>query len=118
MQRNYKLFLKDMLLCAQKVQRYTQDLSYDHFSNDELVIDATVRNLEIIGEAAKNIPEAMRKEHPDLPWREMARFRDVLIHHYFGVRLETVWDVVQNEIPALLVQLETILATTGSKDIQ
>lgn len=118
MQREYVLFLKDMLSCAQKVQRYNLHLDYEAFVNNELVVDATLRNLEVVGEAAKNVPQDIRDSYPNVPWRAMARFRDVVAHHYFGVKLETVWDVVQNEIPLLLTELEAMLALEEKKRLE
>ena len=106
MPRNYLLYLKDMNTSAQKVKRYTQNLTFADFEQAEQTIDATLHNLEIIGEAAKSIPEEMRAKYPNIAWRSIARFRDVLAHHYFGVRLETVWDIVENEIPLLLTELD------------
>ena len=74
------------------------------------MIDATLHNLEIIGEAAKNIPQAVRASYPDIPWRNLARFRDVIAHHYFGINLETVWDIIKNELPTLLSRLDKVIA--------
>jgi len=69
-----------------------------------------LRNLEIIGEAVKNISESTRKKYPDVKWRKIAGFRDIVAHEYFGVNDETVWDIVENEIPALIEIVKTILA--------
>ncbi len=112
MPRSTRLFLEDMRGAAQKVQRYTQGYDFERFRGDEQVIDATLHNLQIMGEAAKNIPAEVREQHPAIPWRSLARFRDVLAHHYFGIRLETVWDVVENEIPVLLPELQSALDQT------
>ena len=102
MARNYLLYLKDMQASAQKVQSYTKGIDIETFQEAEQTIDATFHNLQIIGEAAKNIPEEVRAPYPAVPWRSMAQFRDVVAHHYFGVRLETVWDVVENELPLII----------------
>ena len=112
MPRSTRLFLEDMQSAAQKVQRYTQGFDFETFRESEQVIDATLHNLQIMGEAAKNIPATVREQHPTIPWRSLARFRDVLAHQYFGIRLETVWDVVKNELPALLPELQDVLDQT------
>jgi uncharacterized protein with HEPN domain len=80
MARNYLLYLKDMQASAQKVQTYTRGLDIKTFQEAEQTIDATLHNLQIIGEAAKNIPEEVRAKYPGIPWRSMARFRDVVAH--------------------------------------
>ena len=113
MPRSSYLFLKDMLHSARKVQHYTQNFTFETFSENEQVIDATLHNLQIMGEAAKNVSAEVRERHPAIPWRSLARFRDVLAHHYFGIRLETIWDVVENEIPVLLPELQSVIEQTA-----
>ena len=115
MPRNALLFLKDMRVAAQKIKRYTQASTFASYSQDEQKIDATLHNLEVIGEAAKNIPQDIRENYPTIPWRNMARFRDVIAHHYFGINLETVWDIVENELPTLLSGLDTVIADEEAK---
>ncbi|CAN5851259.1 DUF86 domain-containing protein [soil metagenome] len=117
MPRNTLLFLKDMRVAAQKIKRYTQSSTFESYRQDEQMIDATLHNLEIIGEAAKNIPQDTRSSYPDIPWRNMARFRDVIAHHYFGINLETVWDIVENELPNLLSELDTVIADEETKEV-
>jgi len=78
-------FLQDILEAVKRIGRYGQDLSYENFMENIKTQDAVVRNLEIIGEAVKNIPFSLREKYPDIPWAEMAGIRDRLIHHYFGV---------------------------------
>jgi uncharacterized protein with HEPN domain len=85
------------------------DLTGDRFMTDETLRRAFVRSLEIIGEAAKKIPESFRAQHPGVEWRVMAGMRDRLIHNYFGVDYQLVWDVVQNRIPELRRQIASIL---------
>ncbi len=77
--------------------------------SDTMVQDATIRNLEIVGEAAKRVTEEFRTNHSDVPWSRMAGMRDILIHHYMGVDLETVWDVVANRLDEIEVHLVSIL---------
>ena len=87
----------------------SQGVTSTDFATDETLQRAFVRSLEIIGEAAKKVPDSFRAEHPDIAWRAMAGMRDRLIHDYFGVDYEIVWDVVRNHIPDLRRQIATIL---------
>ena len=84
-------------------------MTYKKFVNDDLHFDAVLRNLEIIGEAVKNVSEETRQKYPQIKWRKIAGFRDIVAHGYFGVNDETVWDIVENEIPVLLTTIKTML---------
>jgi uncharacterized protein with HEPN domain len=84
-------------------------MTYKDFVHDELHFDAVLRNLEIIGEAVKNISEETRNKYPAIKWRKIAGFRDIVAHGYFGVNDETVWDIVNNEIPVLLAAIKNII---------
>ncbi len=100
MLRDYSLFLADMLESSEKIMRYTKDLSRESFVQNELVFDATMRNLEIIGEAAKHIHDAIKQQYP-IEWRKMSGLRDIIIHAYFGIDEEIVWNVVSHHVPTL-----------------
>lgn len=89
-------------------------LTYDDFVGDETLKRAFTRSIEIIGEATKNVPESFRTQHPDIEWRSIAGMRDKLIHHYFGVDYEIVWDVIVNKIPILHQQIKQILSAEES----
>ena len=109
MSRNESLYLEDIQKSCEKVLRFTKGMTYKDFVYDELHFDAVLHNLEIIGEAVKNISESKRKAYPNVKWRKIAGFRDIVAHEYFGVNEETVWDIVENEIPALLKIVKTML---------
>jgi len=105
--RDYILFMEDILTCIEKIKRYTSNASFEEFCESEMAVDAVIRNLEIIGEAVKKIPEEIRKKYADVEWKEAAGFRDVLIHDYFGIDLEAVWDTLRNNIPSFKKKIVT-----------
>ncbi|MCD6081228.1 MAG: DUF86 domain-containing protein [Candidatus Omnitrophica bacterium] len=107
--RNFKLYLKDILDAIAKIEEYTKDLSYEKFAEDNMVIDAVIRNFEIIGEASKNIPEEIKTSYPDIPWKEMAGMRDKVIHEYFGIDLDIVWKTIKARLSSLKESLLKIL---------
>ena len=109
MPQDYKVYMEDILAAAEKVIRYTTGLSPENFVQDEKTFDAVIRNLEIIGEAVKNIPDDVRKQFPDIEWKKIAGLRDILIHEYFGIDVEIVWDVITNKLPSLKRDVREIL---------
>lgn len=92
-----------------RIEQYTAQ-GRKAFFDDTMVQDAVIRNLEVIGEAVRNLPPDLRRRHPEIPWRSITALRNVLIHEYFGVDLEIVWRVVQRRIPTLQRHVETMLA--------
>lgn len=111
MSRDYRLYLEDILESCGKTLRYIQGLNFEQFVRDDKTYDAVIRNLEIIGEAAKGVAEEIRKHHPDVEWRKISGMRDVVAHAYFGVNDEIVWDVLENKIPVVQKQISEILNT-------
>jgi len=101
MPREYKIYLQDVLTAIQKIEKYVKNVSFSKFKSDDLKIDGVVRNLEIIGEAAKNIPSEVRGKHKEIEWKKISGLRDILIHEYFGVDLDVLWDIIQNKLPDL-----------------
>lgn len=96
--RDELLLLQDIVDSVEKINKYIDNIDFDAFINNSMVVDAVVRNLEIIGEASKRITEETRYNHPEVEWKQMAQFRDILIHDYFGIDYEIVWDVCQNRL--------------------
>ena len=108
--REWRFYLDDMIGFADKVLAYTAGLDQTGFVTSELVYDATVRNLELIGEAATHIPDEVRKANPDIPWRMVIATRNRLIHGYLGIDNDTLWSLVRESVPELLAQLKRIQA--------
>ncbi len=95
--------------CICKIQEYTKNLNQSDFSTAELIQDAVIRNIEIIGEATKKISSDFKARYKEVPWKEMAGMRDKLIHDYFGVDVEVVWKTIQEDIPMLKSLIEQII---------
>lgn len=109
MPRDSRVYLEDIIEATRKIKAYTGGLSKAAFLDDEKTFDAVVRNLEVIGEAVKKLPEDLRAKHSTLEWKKIAGLRDILIHEYFGLDAEIVWDIVQNKIPALDQEVRQML---------
>lgn len=101
-------FVADMLEAVERISAYIASLDYDDFLSDTKTQDAVIRNLEVIGEAAKNVSTGIRQQHSDIPWQSMAGVRDRLIHDYFGVNIDIVWEIATNELPAVGKSLNRI----------
>lgn len=101
MSRNLKLYLSDILTSISKIKRYTAGMSYEQLSADELIFDAVVHNLQIIGEAVKNIPLEICNRYPQVEWRKISGLRDIIAHAYFTIDDQIVWDIVQNKLDDL-----------------
>ncbi len=98
MSRDYKQYLDDILEAAQRIQDYLQGVSRQQLETDRLRRDAIVYNLQIIGEAVKQIPPEVREKYPNIEWRRIAGLRDIIAHEYFSVNLNIIWDIVQNKL--------------------
>jgi uncharacterized protein with HEPN domain len=107
-QREWRFYIDDMIAFAERVQTYTAGLDKESFVADTLVYDATLRNLELIGEAATRIPHHLRQAYPQIPWRMIIATRNRLIHAYLGIDNDILWSIVDTEIAALLTLLRTV----------
>ena len=110
--REWQFYVEDMIGFCERVRDYTAGLDKADFVASPISYDATLRNLELIGEAATHVPETVRDAHPEIPWREIVGTRNRLIHAYPGIDNDIVWDIVCNDVPALLPALRTLLDTT------
>ena len=109
MPRDLGLYLEDMIEAVRRLQEYLRGMTREAFVADPRTVDAVVRNLEILGEAAKNVPEPIRLRAPDVEWRKIAGLRDVLVHSYFQLDLAIVWDVATTKVPLLAVPIRRLL---------
>lgn len=109
--REWRFYLDDMIVFAEKVLSYTDGFDQQCFAASGLNYDATVRNLELIGEAATHIPDEVRQNNPQIPWRMIIATRNRLIHGYLGIDNDTLWSIIQTDIPALLPPLQHLQKT-------
>jgi len=111
--RDSKGYLEDILASAAKVRSYVGPMTRDQFAQDGKTVDAVVRNLEIIGEAVKQVPEVVRAKAPEIEWAKIAGLRDILIHAYSRVDLDIIWDVVANKLPEFEAKVGALLESSG-----
>lgn len=109
MKRDYKLFLQDILNACEYIQEFVKDVDFDLFQDDEKTSSAVIRKFEIIGEAAKNIPDFIKENYPCIAWKDMAGMRDRLIHGYFGIDYFIVWDTIESDVPKIISIVTQIL---------
>ena len=107
-EREWRFYLVDMLGFAENVVAYSEGFDQNEFARTGLNYDATIRNLELIGEAATHIPSDVRESYSSIPWRQVIATRNRLIHGYLGIDNDTVWSIIQDDIPALIVELKSI----------
>jgi len=109
MKRNVEIYIKDIIEYMERAENHIRNFQLDQFLKDDKTCDAVIRCIEVIGEAAKNIPEEIRTSYPSISWRDLAGMRDKIIHSYFTVDFETVWLVVKEDIPRLKPMVKKVL---------
>jgi uncharacterized protein with HEPN domain len=108
-ERNWKMRVEDILACVEKAQAYTSGMTFEQFRADGKTVDAVLRNLEVIGEAAGHVPLEIQEKHPELAWFEMRGMRNIMAHEYFGVSLSIVWRALEDDLPALAEGMRKLL---------
>ena len=108
--REWRCYIHDMIGSCEKIGTWTRGLDRDAFIADDMVHDATLRNLELIGEAATHVPDAIRNAHPEIPWRAVVGVRDRLARGYPGIDDDAVWSIVRDRVPALPLALRSLLS--------
>jgi uncharacterized protein with HEPN domain len=111
--RDYSLYLKDILAAIESIEGFIARMDLDTFQDDDKTNSAVMRKLEIIGEAVKQIPDEIRQEYSQVPWKEMAGMRDKLIHFYFGVDYHLVWKAITGRLPQVKQDVEKVLRKAG-----
>ncbi len=107
--RHWRLYVRDMIEFGERVIGYAAGLDQQGFTADQIVYDATLRNIELIGEAATHIPEPVREAHPEIQWRQIVGVRNQVAHGYLGIDDDTIWSIIQTSIPDLLAALRPML---------
>jgi uncharacterized protein with HEPN domain len=114
-ERNFELYLTDILESGRAIQSYVQGIEFEGFADDRMRYSAVIREFEIIGEAVAKLPEDIKAKHANVPWREIKDFRNILIHEYFGVDLRIVWNAIHQDLPLLLDAANNSLSDRLSK---
>ena len=107
--RDVKLYVRDILEAIKAIEKFVEGMDFESFKEDDKTSSAVIRKFEIIGEATKNIPQSIKEKYPPIPWKEMAGFRDKLIHFYFGIKYDIVWDTIKLRLPELRNNIERVL---------
>jgi uncharacterized protein with HEPN domain len=114
--RKWALRIEHILGAIEKIRRYTANLDEAAFARDAMVVDAVIRNFQVIGEAARNVPDDVQSRYPEIPWASMIGIRHVIVHGYDAVRLDIVWRTIQDDLPPLVQPLRDILRQAEFED--
>ena len=107
--RDYCLYLEDMLTSMLRIEEYTGDMEFRKFIMSRMVVDAIIRNFEIIGEASKNVPVEIKNKYPEIPWKKMYGLKNSIAHEYFGIDYEMIWEISKNNLPQNATDLRKII---------
>jgi uncharacterized protein with HEPN domain len=99
--KNKQVYLNDIHESINKIDTYTQGIEFDSFCFNEMMFDAVIRNLEIMGEASRNLPDELKSKYPEIPWRQMIGVRNILIHEYFGIDNTIIWEIIKKNLPEI-----------------
>jgi len=108
LKRTERHFLNDIMMSISKIEDYTEGMNLYEFIEDERTKDAVIRNLEVIGEAAKNLDERIHQQNPEIPWRKIIGLRNIILHAYFGIDWENIWKIIKEDIPGFRSDIEKI----------
>lgn len=106
--RDPDLYIEDIKDSINRIESYTESMDFDDFVKDSKTIDAVIRNLSIIGEAVRNLPDELKSDHPDIPWKEIIGMRNKVVHEYFGVDEEILWETAKKDLPGFKKQIDRI----------
>jgi len=107
--RNYKIYLEDILTSMLRIIEYIGERNFEEFKNNNMVVDAVVRNFEIIGEASNNLPDEIKNKYPEIPWRKMYGLRNLVSHEYFGIDYEMIWEIAKKNLPENIEDFQKII---------
>jgi len=108
-EREFILYLEDMLQSMNRIEEYLGNLEFNKFKQNNLIVDAIIRNFEIIGEASKKTPVEVREKHPEIPWKKMYGLRNLIAHEYFGIDYQMIWEIVKNNLPQNRTDLQKLI---------
>lgn len=114
--RKYDFYLEDILISMKRIAEYIGELQFTQFKQNYMVVDAVIRNFEIIGEASKHIPVEITEKYPKIPWKKMYGLRNIITHEYFGVDYEMIWEIATNDLPKNCKDLEMLIKTENKKN--
>ena len=112
----WDVYVRDMLDCCARIEDYTAGLGRAELVDARVIYDATLWNITVLGEAANNVPDAVQQAHPEIPWTDIAGTRNRIVHGYGGIDDQIVWEIVSGDIPALIPQLQSLLAEAEGQD--
>jgi len=113
--KNHKLFVEDILSAMNKIEHYIKGLTYKKFVKNDMVVDAVIRKLEVIGEASKNIPEDIKKQYPEIPWKRIIGLRNIAVLEYFGIDLSIIWEIITSDLPETKPKVVVMLKGLNEK---